>query len=177
MWSTDPNWIDSPVDLDRLLAIVGDRAAAAVHAERAALFLLDRERGELVARLPPSHEIAELRLRVGEGIAGTAASRRRLMNVPAADRAPEWSRRFDRETGFVTRNLLAVPVLDDRGDVLGVLEAVNRTDGDFSIDDEAALTRLAHEIAPVVSRTSLSAVPSSFRFNGVVGSSPRLEEA
>ncbi len=177
MWSSDPKWTSQPMDLNRFLASVADRAAAEVDAEQAALFLLDAERGELVARLPHAFEVAEIRVRVGEGIAGTAASRRRVMNVPQASRAPEWSRRFDQETGFVTRSLLAVPVLDERGDVLGVLEAVNKRDGDFSIDDEAALTRLAHEVAPVVARTSLRSAPTSFRFNGVVGSSRRMRAA
>jgi len=170
------NWWGSAV-MRRVLASIADRAASLVDAERATLFLLDRDRGEFVARLADVPEIAEIRLRVGEGIAGTAVARRRLVNVPRADRAPEFAGRFDRETGFVTRSLLAVPVLDERGDVLGVIEAINRRDGDFSGDDEGALSRLAHEVATTLSRTSLAAAPPTSRFNGVVAASPAMRTA
>ena len=182
MTITDRNWIDrlanGPVDLDGLLAEVVDVVAREVHAERATLFLLDRGRQELVSRAAHLPEIAEIRLRLGEGIAGAVAARRRLICVPEADRSSAFTQRIDLETGFRTRSLLAVPVLDRRDEVLGVLEAINRRGGDFSERDEAAMTVLAGRVAELLVCTSLGQqlspgvrLPLAFRFNGIVGDS------
>ncbi len=179
---TDRNWITrlehGPVDLDGLLAEVVDVVAGEVNAERATLFLLDHSRQELVSRAAHLPEIAEIRIRMGEGIAGAVAARRRLINVAEVERSPSFTRRIDLETGFRTRSLLAVPVLDRREEVLGVLEAVNRRDGDFSERDEAAMTVLASRVAELLMCTSLghqlvpgSRLPLAFRFNGIVGDS------
>ena len=179
---TDRNWItrleNGPVDLDGLLAEVVDVVAREVHAERATLFLLDRSRQELVSRAAHLPEIAEIRVRMGEGIAGTVAARRRLVSVAEAERSANFTRRIDLETGFRTRSLLAVPVLDRQEEVLGVLEAVNRRDGDFSERDEAAMTVLAARVAELLLCTSLgrqlgpdARLPLAFRFNGIVGDS------
>jgi Nif-specific regulatory protein len=179
---TDREWnsrLDrGPVDLDTLLAEVVDGVAAEVGSERATLFLVDRGRQELVSRVAHLPEIAEIRLRLGEGIAGSVAARRRLSNVPVADRSPVFAHRIDLETGFRTRSLLAVPVLDRRDEVLGVLEAVNKRDGDFGPDDEATMSRLAARVAELLVTSSLASqlqpearLPLAFRFNGIVGES------
>ncbi len=188
MWIDDPKWISQlaaePVDLEVALSRIVDRVAREVGAERATLFLLDRARGELVGRIGDLPELAEIRLRVGEGIAGTVAARRRSMNVGDAWRSPEFARRIDLETGFRTRSLIAAPILDPDERLLGVLEAVNHAAGDFSEVEEATLTRIAAKLAELLGATSLrrqlvqeQPPPLAFRFNGIVGTSMGMRTA
>jgi signal transduction histidine kinase len=56
---------------------------------------------------------------------------------------PRFDRSVDAETGFRTRSLLAVPLTVRGGDVLGVLEVLNKVDGPFSADDAAFLAAFA----------------------------------
>jgi GAF domain-containing protein len=58
-------------------------------------------------------------------------------------------------TGYWTRTLLAVPVYDGPGELLGVLEAVNKKGGRFDADDEALLRALAHQYGSSLGRYSL----------------------
>jgi len=190
MRSSDRNWIahveGKPVDLERLLAEVVDAVANEVGAERATLFLMDRGRRELVSRVAHLPEIAEIRLKLGEGVAGAVAERREGMVVPPdqgdqGDQGDGVAQRVDVETGYRTRNLLAVPVFGVDGEVVGVLEAVNKRSGRFDERDEETMTQLAQRVAGLLDATSLgrqlapeARMPLAFRFNGVVGESPAM---
>ena len=73
-------------------------------------------------------EVRPLRLRLGEGIAGTAALKRRPVNVPDVRRDERWQREADIRSGFETRSILAVPMLR-RGRLVGVIEVLNHRSG------------------------------------------------
>jgi putative ABC transport system ATP-binding protein len=124
--------------LEQALRAFTRRVGELLDAERASLFLVDRQAGQLVLRvaqdLPPS---GELRIPLDKGIAGAAAAGGRPVRVDDAYADPRFDPSVDRQTGFRTRSILCLPLHDSRGDVFAVTQLLNRRDGrPFDQDDE-----------------------------------------
>jgi Nif-specific regulatory protein len=172
------------VELDGLLETACQRIAQALRADRATLWLVDAERGELVARLALSLEQGELRQAIGRGVAGHVAESGRALRVDDAAHDARFDPSADRATGYVTRNILAVPIRErPEAPVRGVLQVLNREQGSFDDDDESFLAALGAQLALALSMTTLRAADGSERgltlrgpFNGVVGRSPAMAQ-
>jgi Nif-specific regulatory protein len=135
--------MNSERDLGVLLDLVAREAARLLDADRASIFLLDRENLELWSKVAlGSDEI--LRFDARKGIAGAAALTGKVINVSEAYSDPRFNSSIDSQTGYRTRNLLAVPLqnLID-GEVVGTFEVLNKRDGDFDAEDEEVLKSLA----------------------------------
>ena len=171
---------DRQIDLNELLHTVVDDVATAMSAERATLYLYDHAKRELVSRAAHLPEIAEIRLRAGEGVAGWVARSREPVLVRRDD--PRWTDRIDARTGYHTEAVLCAPVLA-RGELLAVLQVLNRTGGDFADEDLDRLVAIADALAQLLDDTSLRSQLRSgsdkslaYRFNFVVGQSPVMNE-
>ena len=113
-----------------------------LHAEKASLWLLDEERGELWSKVFGG-ERHTARVPLGAGIVGRVFETGKLLNVPDAYAEPLFNRAVDQETGFRTRNILAVPLRNPQGQVFGVAELLNKADGDaFDVEDEKRFSEL-----------------------------------
>ncbi len=126
-------------------------------AEAGSLLLLDEATGELVFEMAVGEKggtLKESRLRPGEGVAGWVAAHREPLIVGDVRRDKRFSRRADRQTGFTTRNILAVPVLS-RGKLVGVLEGINKRQGDFGREDLDNAASLAHQVAVAIENARL----------------------
>ena len=131
--------------LSQALSAFTRKLAQVLDAERASFFLVDAERGELVLRV--SQDVATdegLRIPLGSGIAGAAATRGAPVRVEDAYADPRFNPEIDRRTGFRTRSLLALPVRDRQGRIFGVAQLLNRRDGrPFDPADEERFARFA----------------------------------
>ena len=174
--------LDEHIDLEAALRQVVDDVVAQLGADRGTLYLVDRARGELVSRVAHLPELSEIRLAIGEGVAGWVAETGRPVNVPNGPHDERFNPRIDAATGYRTRSLLAVPVVRD-GVVVGVLQVLNKAagDGTFDGDDLQILMRLAATVRTVLDATSLGAQlrPEAeraleFHFNHIVGESPEM---
>ncbi len=172
------------VDLDALLGAMGARIARAMRAERATVWLVDAATGELRSRIADLPELPEIRLPPGQGIAGWVAETGRTANLSDASRDPRHFAGVDRETGFVTRTLLSVPVRDGGRAIRGVLQVLNKREGAFTREDEAFLQTLAGQVALAFDRTTLRPGDGTARgvsvrgvFNHIVGSSAPMRRA
>ncbi len=140
-------------DLDRLLGIIIDAACDVLDCERATIFLHDATGGELRSRVATG--VASIRIPVGSGIAGLAASQRAMVNVPDAYADPRFNPEIDQQTGFHTRNLLAFPLEDLDGRLMGVLQALNRRGGPFTSEDEELARVLSAQAGVALQRHEL----------------------
>lgn len=172
------------VDLDALLAGIVDEVTRRLDADRGTLYLLDHARGEVVSRVAHLPELSEIRLKLGEGIAGWVARTGEPVTIPAGGDDPRFAARIDAATGYTTRSLLAVPVRDAGGQVVGVLQVLNKRAGVFGAADATRLAALAAEVAALLAGTSLRSQlhpahsrPLSFRFNHIVGESEAMRAA
>ncbi|MDB4933186.1 MAG: Response regulator of zinc sigma-54-dependent two-component system [Labilithrix sp.] len=176
------------VDFDALLTTACERVAEALSAERATIWLVDAEHGDLVSRVALLPELPALRLPLERGIAGWVARTGEPVRIADAATDARFDPSVDKATGYTTRAILAVPIREEgRGPVRGVVQVLNRTprsgEGSeaFDDDDERYLVALATQIARAFSLTTLRpAEPSSAGltlrgpFNRIVGRSDEL---
>ena len=116
--------------LEQALRAFTHRVGELLDAERASLFLVDRAAGELELRVAQDlPEAGTVRIPLGSGIAGAAASDGRPVRVDDAYADPRFNAEVDRRTGFRTRSVLCLPLHDTQGEVFAVTQLLNRRDG------------------------------------------------
>jgi Nif-specific regulatory protein len=198
--SSDPEWItmkDRPsvlftlapllgreVELDTLLERLLDQITQAVAGDRGTLYLIDPDAQELYSRAAHLPELKQIRLKLGQGIAGAVAATGEAVNLPRVEEDKRFFREIDRLTGYKTRSVVAAPLTDKKGRVIGVAQVLNARRGQFSGEDLAELKRLCGEAALAIENTSLyaqvrtrdrkPALPPRYRYNRVVGESPAM---
>jgi len=140
-------------DLDDLLGVILDSSMKLLSAERATLFLYEADTEEFVSRI--AHGEGEIRFPASAGIAGAAAAGGEALNIPDAYADSRFNPDVDRETGFRTRNLLALPLRDHDGALVGVLEVLNKVAGAFTDDDVALAEALGAQAGVALQRARL----------------------
>ena len=150
-------------DIDRLLEVIISEASAATHAESCSLALYDENTDELYFYVAQGEEgereverkLKCIRLPMGAGILGWVAEHREVANIDDVYSDSRFSTKADEETGFVTRSILAIPMVR-RDKLIGVVEAVNRRgQSAFNEHDEKMLTVLAAQAALVIENARL----------------------
>lgn len=151
--------ISGRLELKPLIQEVVGQASRLVSADRCTLWLYDADREDIFTLIGEglAHEI---RLPLGRGVAGIAAAERRAVVENNAYASPYFDPDADRRTGYTTRNLLAVPMENHDGRLLGCFQAVNRlsADGgfaDFSPEDVELLAAMGGFAAVAVENAML----------------------
>jgi transcriptional regulator with GAF, ATPase, and Fis domain len=170
------------VDFDALLGTACERLAEALRADRATIWLVDAERGDLVTRVALLPELPALRQPLERGIAGHVARTGEVVRVDDAACDPRFDPSADRATGYTTRSMLVAPIREDgEAPIRGVVQLLNRTGGPFDEEDERYLIALATQLARALALTTLRAaegggpgVVLQGPFNRIVGRSERL---
>jgi signal transduction protein with GAF and PtsI domain len=118
--------LNSTLELKELTGIILEVVRAEIAVERISVFVVDRSRNTLQALVTQGMEDEALSLPVGVGIAGTVAATGEVLDILDAYADPRFDRRFDGKSGYYTNDLFALPVCNRNGDVVGVLELLNR---------------------------------------------------
>lgn len=87
------DWVRREVDLGELLERVIDAVTRAMDAERCTIYLVDRARGEIFSKAARLPEIKEIRLKIGQGVAGLVAKSGELFNLPRTSDDPRIDRK------------------------------------------------------------------------------------
>ena len=156
-------------NLNDLLKLILAKITRLMDADRATLFLVDEETGELWSKLVQGDEIVEIRLQIGEGIAGAVAQSGRSMVLRDAYKDPRFMRAVDAQTGYRTRSVLCVPMHDPQKNIIGVIQVLNKIHGYFTMDDEKLLTTFAAHAAISIETSKL--------YTSIVGKNIELLEA
>ena len=139
-----------PTPADELLTAIAGTAVVALEAQAASIAILDA--GRLVFRAaagPAAGDVVGLSIDAAAGIAGYAVTSGQPLAVADAAADPRFDRSVAEATGYVPSSLLAAPLIDDAGAV-GVLEALDRRGGTFTLRDLDIATAIAREATAVV---------------------------
>ncbi len=156
-------FMESMSEMDRLLEVIISEGRAATDAESCSLALYDENSDELhfytamgeKGEGEVEHKLKCVRVKMGLGIIGWTAVHMKAVNVTDAYNDPRFYKEVDKQTGFLTRSILAVPMIR-RGKLVGVVEAVSkRSPEGFSEHDEKVLTVLASQAALVIENARL----------------------
>jgi diguanylate cyclase (GGDEF)-like protein len=123
--------VTSTLNMEEILVTILKRLSELIKAKNWTLYLLDQQTGELRFEVVvglDTGRLADVRIKLGEGIAGQAALTGEPIMVPEGVHGdPRFSRRVDELTGFTTRSLICLPLTIQQS-VIGVLEVVNPED-------------------------------------------------
>lgn len=146
-------------DVDQVLARLLQIATQIIGAEGSSVWLWDDAQPEwLICRAvfhPGTTEaLLNQRVKKGEGVAGWVGQTGRSTIVADTETDPHFTSQIDAKSGFTTDSLIAVP-LKLHGDVIGVLEVVNKTEGEFTAHDLSISETLAATAAVALDNARL----------------------
>lgn len=150
--------LNSTLNLKEVQKRATEAATIIVGAEAGSLLLIDKKTNELffdVALGEKGEKVKEVRLKLGEGIAGWVAKHGKPLVIKDAKSDTRFSRKADEKSGFVTNNMVCVPV-KSREKIIGVLQAINKIGGEYFLEgDVKILSSLANQVAIAVENARL----------------------
>lgn len=161
--------VNSDLSVEHCLRRIVDEAKELIGAEVASVFLVDHKRQQLFSTVNSTG--GEIRMPIAAGIAGSVASSGEPLVITDAYSDDRFNKKVDLETGFTTRGILCVPIKSTKGEVLGVVQLINKVpggvvqqddDGDdtdsghlnFTVDDQRFLLVFASQAAVTVANSS-----------------------
>jgi signal transduction histidine kinase len=147
--------LSSGLDLDQLLGLIMEKVTILMEADRSTLYLLSDDRKELWSRVVQGGEMLEIRLKVGEGIAGWVAASGETVNIPDAYIDKRFQPAVDLRSGYRTRSILCAPMRNSLGSIVGVAQVLNKAGGPFTGDDEELLFALTSQAAMAIENAKL----------------------
>ena len=144
----------APFDLMTMLAEVVEAAKNVLRAERGSVWLYDAATDEMVLRIATG--IAPVRVPAGAGLIGACAREGRILNVPDCYADERFNPEVDRASGYRTRCMLTLPLVDHKDVLVGAMQVLNKIDGVFDDNDESLATVLAAQCAVAIQRTRMT---------------------
>lgn len=148
-------------DLNLVLSTIIDAMRDILDADRATVFqYLPDEKllfSSVAHGLDPAAGLSSIRVPLSIGIAGQCAASRSIINIPDAYADSRFNPEVDKKTGFRTRSILAIPLLDDADELIGVAQVLNKRAPNhaFTPDDEEIATALASQAGVALKRAQL----------------------
>jgi len=142
-------------DLDALLKLIIEKVTELMSADRATLYLVTEDGRQLWSKVMQGGTMVEIRLDVGEGVAGWVAQTREIVNIPDAYADQRFQPSVDLKSGYRTRSILSVPMTGALGGLVGVLQVLNKQDGPFVTADEELMGALAAQAAIAIENARL----------------------
>lgn len=181
--------LSGSANLRQILSVIISAMRDTLSAERATVFEYDEARQQLVstvahgldpAAVSPAPDgsrddltgVAEIRIPADSGLAGQCAQLRSIINVPDAYDDDRFDQSTDKRTGYRTRSLLTVPLLDDDQTLIGVTQVLNKRGGPFDDRDEEIALGLASLAAGPSDAAGCWKISSCGRSSSAIFNSP-----
>jgi putative nucleotidyltransferase with HDIG domain len=151
-------YVNSTLNLETILETMLKISTETLNAEAGSILLIDEDTDELVfeaATGEKKQKLNEIRVPIGEGIAGWVAREGKSVLIPDAQKDPRFFKKADQKTEFKTRSIIAVP-LKTKDKLIGVAEVLNKQgDEPFNIEDLDLLEALANQAAVAIENAKL----------------------
>jgi len=147
--------ITSSLELSVLLRRVMSEATRMLKADRSSLFLNNEKTNELWSEVGEGLNAVQIKLPNTAGIAGAVFQSGKTINIPHAYADLRFNPAFDKKTGYFTRSILCVPVVNKHGKVIGVTQALNKRGGPFTAEDESRLKAFTAQVSIALENAKL----------------------
>ena len=144
----------APHDLEAMLNGVVAAAKQVLKAERGSVWLYDADADEMVMEVATG--IAPVRIPASAGFVGACARERRVINVPDCYADSRFNPDVDRASGYRTRCMMTLPLVDHADTLVGAMQVLNKIDGQFDANDEALAAVLAAQCAVAIQRARMT---------------------
>ena len=147
--------ISSELQLGPLLQKIMGTVTKLLDADRSTLFINDGKTNELYTEVGEGLGAMKIRMPNHLGIAGAVFTTGESVNIPYAYADLMFNPAFDKKTGYFTRSVLCVPVVNKDGKMIGVTQVLNKRGGPFTDDDESRLKAFTAQISIALENAKL----------------------
>jgi Nif-specific regulatory protein len=140
----------SEQETEPLLEQIARESTRLLECDRASIFIWDREQRQLIAAPALGVSGGKLYLPDSKGIVGAVINSGATVRVDDAYADPRFDQSVDKASGYRTRNLLCVPLVNGAGHRIGAFELINKSHGDFTAEDEQTLHDLGAQAAVAI---------------------------
>jgi len=147
--------VSREVNLYPLLTKITNVCKRFLDTDRCTLFMYDHKADELWCMVGEGIDDRDIRFSARQGIAGHVFQSKKTLNIDDAYQDDRFNQAIDKLTGYHTKTVLSMPVLDKEGNCLGVIQAVNKNNGLFSARDEKRLGLFSGQAAIAISNARL----------------------
>ncbi len=132
-------------DMEHSLELISDEAKRLVDAQRCSIFIADKEDKMLWSKL--SDGIGRIVVSLGSGLIGDTYSKKepQVVNNPYEDE--RFLQNIDKKSGYTTKNMITVPIFDSKRNVMGIMQLLNKSRGNFDDSDLEMLTFFANYVS------------------------------
>ena len=149
--------LGAEMHLDNLLPVIIHKTTEVMDAERSSLFIYDPDSDELWSKVAEGMDEKTIRFPAGVGIAGDVAKTLETANIPDAYDDTRFNPEFDKQSNFKTKSVLCMPMTTRKGELIGVIQVLNKTDGGtFQEGDEKLLEALCIQAGVAIVRARLT---------------------
>ena len=131
--------------LEEGLPMIAEYAKNIIGADRCSIFIYQKRINVVWSTLADG--IEKIVLRADEGIVGQTIKEQKAIIVNDTYNNEHFLKRVDEKSGYITHNIASVPIFDSMQHVIGVLQLLNKQDGDFDSEDTRFMTFFAHYIS------------------------------
>ncbi|KAJ3122018.1 hypothetical protein HK098_003173 [Nowakowskiella sp. JEL0407] len=142
--------LSSTVEINTLVKLIMDAAKDLLTADRCSLFLADEEQKQLRGHIQYRDSIQEIALSMDKGIAAHVYTTAESVNIPEA-----FNSDVDKQTGYITHNMLCMPIKNISGKAIGVTQMINKKSGHFIAEDEQILSSFSAQAAVAIEKSYL----------------------
>lgn len=141
----------SDLGINSLMFTITQRAHTIVDADRCSFFLVNHSKRELWMLQGD----VDLRIPMDKGIVGAVATTGDCVNIPDAYEDPRFNQAVDMSTGYRTRTILCMPLKGADGNVIAVIQLINKATGVFTEEDEEMMNSFLTIAAPILETSQL----------------------
>ena len=147
--------IVSEIDMDTLFEVIVNQTRELMETEGCSVFIFDKEKNRLWSRVSTDLKKDEISLPSDQGIAGWVFQHQKPLLIDDAYADPRFYQEVDRKTGFRTRNILCLPLINRYRECIGTLQIFNKRSGDFTEDDREQLDAVSHYVTIALENAKL----------------------
>jgi adenylate cyclase len=147
--------ISEILELNLLLGRIMEITTEAIDADRGSLFLNDHETDELFSRVVQGESISEIRLSNQSGIAGSVFATGKPIIINDAYSDKRFNKEVDKMAGYITKNILCAPIRTRNNEIIGIIQLLNKKEGDFNDDDLSLLEAITTQASAALQNAQL----------------------
>ena len=140
-------------DIQNAMVLISDEAKSLVGAQRCSIFIVDNDNEILWSTL--SDGLGRIVVALDGGVIGATYESKtaQIVNKPYEDE--RFLQSIDKKSGYITKNMITVPVFDSKRDVMGVMQLLNK-ETDFTEEDLQTLIFFANYVSGTLELVILS---------------------
>ncbi|MCK9279564.1 MAG: ATP-binding protein [Melioribacteraceae bacterium] len=147
--------VNSQVKIDDVLQSIVDVGIDLTNCDRGTLYIVDKSKNEIWSKIAIGSETKEIRLKIGEGLAGHVALTGVTLNIKDVQSDKRFNPEYDIESGYKTKNMICFPIKNREKKIIGVLQLINSKTGSFTKLDEEFLEAISIQSAIAIQNAEM----------------------